>query len=41
MEAGAQSVMTLGVFLMPELPVGSLVTVQVRCNGWRLCSLRF
>ena len=29
MEPGAQSVMTFGVFLMPELPVGSLAIPQV------------
>ncbi len=41
MEAGVQSVMTLGIFLMPELPVGSLVTVQVRCNGLAIVQVKY
>ncbi len=30
MEAGVQSVMTAGKFVMPLLPVGSLAIVQVK-----------
>ncbi len=30
MEAGVQSVMTLGRFVMPLLPVGSLAIVEVK-----------
>ncbi len=36
MEPGALSVMTFGGFLMPQLPVGSLAIVSVRCKAYRL-----